>query len=161
MANPIDKYLVVDVLKAEVDQAHKQAKADAEDFLAQAREANGTLGLSAPMFDGCGEFKYAKTRAKTKVEFGIADSEQLEDWVNDNAYTAFLYIKDNAASFGKWCQDNTGEVPDGIERTEVKVPAGYGAPKFYGVDAPKVKQTVSEDGYFFLEANQLLLGDGE
>ena len=158
---PIDDLLAIETLKDEVAEVYKEKKAKAEDFLADARDSIGVTGLTAPMFEGCGEFKYSTTKAKTIVGFDLESAERFEDWVNDNAYTAFLYLKDKVTDFGKWCQDNTGEVPDGVNRTETHVPAGYGAPKFYRKDPEKVKEVLSAGGNFFEGANRLLLGDGD
>ena len=162
MANPIDKYFGIDCLKAEVDKAHKEAKQEAECFLAELRDSVGTMALTSPMFGPeAGEFKYGQTRAKKITEYNLASAEDFEDWVNDNAYGVFLYLKAHAAEFGEWWVNENGEVPDGISRVCYEQPPTTTTPKIYRQDREVVKAKLAANGGFFEEANRLLLDDGE
>lgn len=161
MANPIDKYLAIDVLKAEVDGAHKQAKADADDFLADARDKMGVMGLTPQMLEGCGEYRYAATKAKKLAEYNVCDQEDFSEWKGLNPSAAWEYVAERFEDWAKWYFNRTGEVPDGVSRVEREVPAGYGPPKFYRVDAEKVKSILSDGVSFFEGTSRLLLGDGD
>lgn len=162
MANPIDKLMAIDTLKADVDAAHKEAKAQAEDFLAELRDTVGTTALTSTVFGPeAGEYKYGKTRAKKAVEYNLADQDDFEGWINDNAHGVYGYLARNVADFAEWWLTETGEVPDGISRVEYEVPATVTAPKLYKLDREAVRAKLTAGGNYFEEANKLLLGDGE
>lgn len=157
---PIDRYFAAECVKREVDKVHKEAKAQAEIFLDEARD-NGQASLISTYFgEDAGEYKRGKTRTKHVVEFNLGDSERLEDWVNDNAYTMFLFAKDYAEELGQWCMNNTGEIPDGITRVEYDEPPRLKAPQIYRYDHERVKEALAKGGNILEGANQLLLSGG-
>lgn len=158
--SPIDRYFAAECVKREVDQVHKEAKAEAETYLDEARE-NGQTALVSKFFgEDAGEYKRGKTRTKHVEEFHLADSEELEDWVNVNTYTMFLFAKDFAKELGRWCLTNTGEIPEGITYVEYDEPPRYKAPQIYRYDHDRVKKMLAQGGNLLEGANQLLLGDG-
>lgn len=161
-ANPIDRLFAADCLKAEVDKKYKEVKRDAEDYLAEMRDSVGSAGLHSTVFgEEAGEFKYSRTRAREVVEYDLCDAESLEDWVNDNTYGVFLYLKENAPGFGEWWFDRNGEVPEGISRVSYTEPGRASTPKIYRQNREVVLAALKEGGNFFGKANELLLGDGE
>lgn len=162
MANAIDRYFAADCLKAVVDEAHKQAKLDAEDYLAELRDANGTTSMTSQVFgEDAGEYHYGRTRAKQVVEYSLTDRGDFELWLEDNAEEAVRFIASMPEEFAEsWFAEN-GEVPDGISRVEFTQPPMTTAPKIYKGNRDVVKEKLSEGGNMLLEANRLLLGDGE
>ena len=161
-ASPIDRLFAADCLKAEVDKKYKEAKRDAEDYLAALRDEVGTMGLTSKVFgEEAGEYAYGKSRPKDGVEYNLCDAESFEDWVEDNVYGVFLYLKENAASFGEWWFDRNGEVPEGVSRVPYTEPAKITSPKIYRQNREVVLAALKDGGNFFGKANELLLGDGE
>ena len=159
LPTPIDKYFAAECVKREVDQVYKDAKAEAEIYLDEARE-NGQTALVSTFFgEDAGEYKRGKTRPKHIVEFHLGDSQRLEDWVNDNTYTVFLFVKDFAEELGQWCMNNTGEIPDGITHVEYDEPPKPKSPQIYRYDHERVKKTLSQGGNLLEGANRLLLSD--
>lgn len=158
---PIDRYFAAKCVKGEVDKAYKEAETEAALFLDEARENGQTSLVSTYFGEDAGEYKRGKTRTKHVVEFNLANSEELEDWVNDNAYTMFLFAKDYAEELGQWCLTNTGEIPDGIAHVEYDEPPKLKAPQIYRYDHERVKKVLAQGGNLLEGANQLLLGDGD
>lgn len=158
---PIDRYFAAECVKREVDQVYKDAKAEAEIYLDKARE-NGQTALVSTFFgEDAGEYKRGKTRAKRVVEFNLSDSRELEDWVNGNTYTMFLFAKDFAEELGKWCMNNTGEIPDGIAYVEYEEPPKPKAPQIYRYDHELIKCKLAQGGNLLEGANRLLLSGGD
>lgn len=158
---PIDKYFAAECIKREVDSVYKDAKAEAEIYLDEARE-NGQTALVSTFFgEEAGEYKRGKTRAKRVVEFNLSDSQDLEDWVNDNTYTMFLFAKDFAEELGQWCLNNTGEIPNGIAYVEYEEPPKLKAPQIYRYDYDRVKKMLAKGGNLLEGANRLLLSGGD
>lgn len=158
---PIDRYFAAECVKKEVDAAHKEAKTQAQIYLDEAREKGQTSLISTYFGEEAGEYKRGKTRAKHVVEFNVCDAEELEDWVNANTYSVFLFVKGNVEVFARWIVENTGEVPEGISKDEYDEPPTMKAPQIYRFDHELVKAKLAEGGNVLEGANRLLLGDGD
>ncbi len=162
MANAIDRYFAADAIKAEVDEAHKKAKQDAEDYLADLRDSIGATSVRSTMFgDEAGEYHYGTTRKKQVVEYKLDSLDEFREWLSDNAKQAMWFIESMPEQFGKAWFEESGEVPDGITRVEYTQPPMATAPKIYKGDREVVKAKLLEGGNMFLAAGQLLLGDGK
>ncbi len=162
MANPVTKLIALDCVKAEVDEKYKQAKQEAEDFLAELRDSVGTTGLTSPeLGPEAGEFKYGRSRAKEIVEYHLADADEMDKWLEANPNAALSFVGSHAEEFGKWWCEEMGELPDGISRVKYESPSTMTAPKLYKQDREYVKERLLEGGNFLEEVNQLLLGDGD
>lgn len=160
MAKPIDRYIGLEWLLQKVKAAHKEAKEQAIDDLATLTGELGVTEMTSTMFGvEAGNLKYSKVRAKEVTEYNVCDAEELEDWINANTYTVFLFAKDHAEEFAKWVLENTGQPVDGVAVVKYKEPAKTGPAKLYGFD-PKVVEAAFGDN-IMEGANQLLLGDGE
>lgn len=157
---PIDRYFAAKCVKSEVDKAYKEAEAEAAIYLDEARDEGKTSLISTYFGEEAGEYKRGKTRAKKIVEYNLAYPPLLEDWVNDNTYTVFLYLKERVADFGAWCVDTNGEVPEGISRVEHDEPPHLKAPSIYRFDHELVKAKLAQGGNLLDGANRLLLSDG-
>lgn len=158
---PIDRYFAAECVKKEVDAAHKEAKAEAQIYLDEARDNGQTSLISTYFGEEAGEYKRGKTRARHVVEFNVCDAEDLERWINGNAYSVFLYAKANTENFAKWILENTGELPEGIAKVEYDEPPALKAPQIYRYDHEAVKRKLAEAGNVLEGANRLLLGDGD
>jgi hypothetical protein len=157
MATAIDRYIGLEWLKRQVDTEHKQAKLDAEDMLARKRQEDGVMELTSKAFGPeAGSYKYSKTRKKRVVEYHLASSEELREWLEANPQAATWFVMEHVEQFGEEWFDSTGECADGMTRVEYEVPAKMGAPKLYGFD-PKVVE--SHLGKNLVGGIELLLGD--
>jgi len=162
MANPVTKLIALDCVKAEVDEKYKEAKAEAEDFLAELRDKVGTTVLTSPeLGPDAGEFKYGRTRGKEVVEYHLADADELDEWLDGNAQAAISFVGNHVEEFGEWWFSSTGEVPDGISRVAYEVPPATTAPKLYKQNREFVKERLLSNGNFIEDVNRLLLGDGD
>lgn len=158
---PVDRYFAAEYVKHKADEVHKRLKVEAQIYLDESREKGRPVLTSTYFGEEAGEYKRSKVRAKHIVEYNVCDAEALEDWINDNAYSVFLYAKANTEQFAKWLVEETGELPDGIARVEYDKPPSIGDPKIYGLNYELVEKRLSENGNIFAGANQLLLGDGD
>ena len=159
-ANAIDKYIVAECVKQEVDKVYKDAKQDAEDELARLRDENGSLSATSKLFGPeAGEFKYAMTKKKVQVDWNLADVGEFYEWCNANADALIAYVERHATDFGKWWFESTGEPVDGISRVEYDVPAGLGKPKIYRLDPDAVKAKLQ--GGLLEGGASLLLGESD
>ena len=174
MGKAVDRLVAATWVKRKVEEACKKVEADASDELAEFT-ANSSTGIASTYMDENGEpvllaeYKYSQTKAKKVVEYGISGSGGLPEWIASNAE----YIADwlatpekkggeaYAKKFAKWYFDMTGEVPEGMSRTEHEEPARRGAPKLYKFDADAVGSYLESHGGWLEGANRLLLGDGE
>ena len=158
---PIDRYFAAKCIKAEVDKAYKEAETQAAIYLDEARDEGKTSLVSTFFGEEAGEYKRGKTRAKKVVEYNLAYPALLEDWVNDNTYTVFLYLKERVSDFGAWCVDNMGEVPEGISRVKHEEPPHLKAAQIYRFDHDLVKAKLAQGGNLLDGANRLLLSGGD
>ena len=161
MSNPIDKLMAADCIKAEVDAIYKEAKREADDYLAEARDTMGVTALKSKAFPEGGEFKYGQTRAKTVVEYNLADGDAFAEWNADNAGAAHEYVGAHAEAFAKWWFEATGELPEGIARVEYQEPPAITAPKIYKQNRESVKKVLLENGGLLEGANRFLLGESD
>lgn len=162
MTDPITRYMAYECLYQEVGKGRSAAKLDAEDYLS-AKEMEGTASLVSPLFPGAGEYKRGKTRAKRVVEYNLTDRYELAAWMEKNRIEVESYVLAHAEQFGKWCVDEHGELPDGIERVEHEEPPKQTAPKLYRFDGEAVKERLAEmaGGNVLAGANELLLSGGD
>ena len=159
-ATPIDRFFAAECIKREVDAVHKEAKVEAQTYLDEAREKGQTALMSTYFGEEAGEYKRGKTRAKHVVEFDVSDAEELEGWLRENPDAARAYVMDRAVDFTAYWTENTGEVPDGVTRTERDEPPALKAPQIYRYDHELVKARLAEAGNVLEGANRLLLEDG-
>ena len=159
---PIDVMGLAEYYLDDAKKAHRKAKEDAEDFLAAKRMSDGTTSLESPLFGG--EYHYGKTRPKEVTEFKVANENDFEDWVYDNGYPLFRFLKARADSFCReWVEEN-GEVPAGIEAETYTEPARETPPKLYKFDVENVKRRLGIERSFSEQLESMasnLLGDGE
>ena len=160
--NPIDRLIGLDAVKAGVDEQYKQAKEEADEYLANLRDTVGTTALTSPIFGPeAGEYKYGRSRAKKVVEFNVTDSCELLEWLGDNPTAACSYAAANAQAFGEWWLNETGELPDGVSRVEYEQPSTVTAPKIYRGDREVVMEKLSAHGGLLAGANRLLMEGGD
>lgn len=159
--NPIDVYVGMKALKGAVDDRFKIAEYDAADFFAE-EEKKGVKSLSSPMFgDSGGEYKRGKTKAKTVVEYELADWDDFSAWLYDNVDAMHEFCFKKAEEFAKDRVERHGELPDGIDRNEFQEPPKETGPKLYRFDQQGVVERIAQGGNLFEKANELLLGDAE
>lgn len=155
----IDRLVGLEWLKKRVDAEYKRAKVEAEEMLAEKRDADGTMELSPKAFGPeAGTYKYSKTRRKTVVEYHVVDREAMRAWLNENHGAAIDYAIENADLFGERWFEDTGEVPEWLARVEYEEPAKAGPPKLYGFNPEVVESYL---GTNLMEGMQRLLGDGD
>ena len=157
---PIDRFFAADCVKREVDAVHKEAKAQAQIYLDEARDNGQTSLISTYFGEEAGEYKRGRTRAKHVTEYNVCDTEELMDWLRYNDVTMFSYIKSHAQEFIEWLMNETGEFPDWVSKDEHDEPPTLKAPQIYRYDHELVKAKLAESGNILEGANQLLLGDG-
>lgn len=174
MGKAVDRLVAATWVKQKVDAAYKEAEADAFDELAEFTERTAS-GIISSYTDGngdpvvLGEYKYSQTRPKTVVEYGISGLGGLPEWIGKNAEYVADWLATSAKKggdtyaqkFAEWYFGMTGEVPEGMSRTERTEPARRGAPKLYRFDAEAVGSYFESNGGWLEGANRLLLGDGE
>ena len=160
-ATPIDRYFAAECVKREVDSVYKDAKAEAEIYLDEARE-NGQTALVSTFFgEDAGEYKRGKTRAKHVTEFNVCDTQDLEEWAQENAHTMMLYVVDHSQAFIEWLITETGEIPDWVSKVEYDEPPHMKAPQIYRYDHELVKAALAKGGNLLEGANRLLLSGGD
>ena len=162
MPTPIDRFFAAKCVKAEVDKVYKEAETEAAIYLDEARDEGNASLISTYFGEEAGEYKRGKTRKKTVVEYYLENSAKLEKWVKDNPETIFCFAKDYCIELGQWCQLNTGEIPDGINRFEREEPPKLKSPQIYRYNHDLVKEKLAQGGNILEGANRLLLsGEGE
>lgn len=158
---PIDRYFAAECVKREVDKVHKEAKAEAEAYLDEARE-NGQTALVSTFFgEDAGEYKRGKTRAKQVVEYNVCDIQELNAWLYDNLDAMSSFVCDKAIEFAQYWFEKTGELPEGTSRVYYDEPSKPKPPQIYRYDHDLVKATLADGGNLLVGANQLLLSGGD
>ena len=175
MGKAVDRLVAATYVKQKVDEAYKQAEADAECELSEFAE-KGASGITSTYTPGkggdpilLGEYKYSQTRAKKVIEYNVCGLGGLPEWIAANAEDVAAWLatpigrsgETFAQRFAAWHFDRTGEVPDGISRTERDEPARRGAPKLYRFDADEVGRYFESHGGWLEGAGRLMLGDGD
>lgn len=159
--NPIDRYVALKALKGAVDAEFKNAELDAADYFAE-KEREGSTSLCSPVFGvSAGEYKRGKTKAKTVVEYDLADWDDFSAWLYDNVDAMHEFCFKKAEEFAKDRVEKHGELPDGIDRNEFQEPPKETGPKLYRFDQQGVVERIAQGGNLFEKANELLLGDAE
>lgn len=163
--NKVDKLFALKALKRKIDEEYKLLEGECRQELLEAYAEDGTDRRVSPFFGSdAGKFSIKRTKAKppqTVVEFNMCDDEAFAEWIEDNHGAALRYAVLNAADFGRYWFNFTGELADGISRVEVEEP---GTPEVLTAQIYSFKDDVVLEklgGNLFEGANRLLLGDGE
>lgn len=120
MPNKVDRLFAVEaIIKALMDE-RDELKSECAHELLQAYEENGDTQRRSQYFGkGAGTLSVAFSKEKPseeKVEYKLADWEAFGGWIDDNMMACAKYMLANAADFGQWWLEQTGELPDGISR---------------------------------------------
>ena len=160
----IDKLFALKAVKGKVDEEYKLLEGECRQELLEAYDADGTDRKTAPMFPDAGKFSIKRTKGKkpeTVVEFNLCDDEAMAEWLETNQGAAVRFAMLEAADFGRFWFNFTGELPDGISRVEYEEP---GTPDVLSAQVYSFKPDVvigTLGGNLLERANELLLGDGE
>ena len=168
MGKAVDRLIAVKRIKEKVDETYKKCELDAEVELGRLNAETGTTEIGSMLFEGAGVYKYSKTRAKRIQKYALDDESDLAEWVSQNPSAVAKWLASKAGrdsiyaeQFGAWWFSLTGEVPDGMTRTEYEEPPRIGAPKVYQYDPLAIDAYFEENGGWLEGGSRLLLGDGE
>ncbi|MBQ9021107.1 MAG: hypothetical protein IJ113_03705, partial [Eggerthellaceae bacterium] len=95
-----------------------------------------------------------------EVTYKLADMTALAEWCANNRLDVDTYVQATAEQFAAWLVENTGEVPEGIERNAILVEGTPEMPK--GTRLSVKPDVVFENmgSNVFDEVNTLLLEGG-
>lgn len=156
--NNTDKLMLLEYIKREVAGLYDEVRADAKSDLETLNESQGVTELISPFFGAsAGKFKMKYGKAKTVVDYELADEEAFAAWMVDNQSLLFAYMKQHVAEFAKSMLEEYGELVGGIKRTERVEPERVIGSQIYSFKPEAIEAKLGEN--LLADFSQRLLGD--
>lgn len=159
MINQTDRLFALKALEKRIKAEREELEAEVRTRLLEQYERDGNDRMRSPYFGkDAGTYTYIPPKEEEGTEWNLCDWSSLAEWLAEDPKAAEQFVFANAATFGQWWFEQTGEVPEGINRVV------YRATK-PGQTKLVVKDQVVFDklgeGNMFEQVNRLLTEGGE
>ena len=163
--NKIDKLFALEALRKKVVEQIDELKSECSWELEEAYNSEGTTQRKSQYFGkDAGTFSIvfsSATKDTEEVTYKVTDMTALSEWCDKNRLDVDTYIQAVAPQFTEWLVEQTGEMPEGMERIVSIIEGTPEQPKGtrLAVKPDVIIETLG--GNVFEEVNRLMLGAGD